>query len=76
MALASFVGFFHSQDHLELCVLGTAGWLAGVCGPGQQDADADNAQSMNCIKVMNPSQDFARARKGRRRKPRQDNSIN
>lgn len=41
---------------------GLAGWPAGVCGPGQQDedADADNAQSMNCIKVMNPSQDIAR----------------
>lgn len=30
-----------------------------MCGPGQQDADEHNAhwQAMNCIKVMNPSQD-------------------
>lgn len=61
-----------------------AGWLyrldwTGVCGPGQQDADEHNShwQAMNCIKVMNPSQDsLGRKRRKARAQRLHDNSIN
>lgn len=45
-----------------------------MCGPGQQDADDHNAhwQAMNCIKVMNPSQDSLGRKRRKARAERRD----
>lgn len=43
-----------------------------MCGPGQQDADEHNAhwQAMNCIKVMNLSQDCLAGKEEKKRRER------